>query len=80
MGSFYAKMRLPFSAKRQDPGRSQTLISSAIPCHDSQVVGLYQLSCPVRLIFLAAMSEDYTNALEHLQYSYSPLLQMVWLP
>ena len=44
-----------------------SVIESATPCHDAQVVGLYWDSNPLRLTFLAAMSEDYTTAPQHLQ-------------
>ena len=56
-----------FSAKRWDRRNRADLIESATPCHDAQVVGLYRDSNPLRLIILAAMSEDYTTAPQHLQ-------------
>ena len=43
------------------------LIKSAIPCHDAQVVGLYQVSNPLDQTVLAAKSEDYITAPHHLQ-------------
>ena len=58
-----------FSAKRWDCRHRVDLIESATPCHDAQVVGLYRDSNPLRLTFLAAMSEDYTTAPQHLQWS-----------
>ena len=39
------------------------------PCHDARVVGPYRDSNPLRLTILAATSEDYTTAPQHLQYS-----------
>ena len=56
-----------FSAKRWDRRNRADLIESATPCHDVQVVGLYRDSNPLRLTILAAMSEDYTTAPQHLQ-------------
>ena len=56
-----------FSAKRWDRRNRADLIESATPCHDAQVVGLYWDSNPLRLTILAAMSEDYTTAPQHLQ-------------
>ena len=56
-----------FSAKRWDRRNRADLIESATPCHDAQVVGLYPDSNPLRLTILAAMSEDYTTAPQHLQ-------------
>ena len=56
-----------FSAKRWDRRSRADLIESATPCHDAQVVGLYRDSNPLRLTILAAMSEDYTTAPQHLQ-------------
>ena len=56
-----------FSAKRWDRRNRADLIESATPCHDAQVVGLYRDSNPLRLTILAAMSEDYTTAPQHLQ-------------
>ena len=55
-----------FSAKRWDRRNRADLIESATPCHDAQVVGLYRDSNPLRLTILAAMSEDYTTAPQHL--------------
>ena len=55
-----------FSAKRWDRRSRADLIESATPCHDAQVVGLYQDSNPLCLTVLAAMSEDYTTAPQHL--------------
>ena len=55
-----------FSAKRWDRRNRAGLIESAIPRHDAQVVGLYRDSNPLRLTLLAAMSEDYTMAPQHL--------------
>ena len=55
-----------FSAKRWDRRNRADLIESATPCHDAQVVGLYRGSNPLRLTILAAMSEDYTTAPQHL--------------
>ena len=56
-----------FSAKHWDRRNRADLIESATPCHDAQVVGLYRDSNPLRLTILAAMSEDYTMAPQHLQ-------------
>ena len=55
-----------FSAKRWDRRNRADLIESATPCHDAQVVGLYRDLNPLRLTILAAMSEDYTTAPQHL--------------
>ena len=55
-----------FSAKRWDRRNRADLIESTTPCHDAQVVGLYRDSNPLRLTILAAMSEDYTTAPQHL--------------
>ena len=55
-----------FSAKRWDRRRREDLIESATPCHDAQMVGLYLGSNPVRTTVLAAKSEDYTTAPQHL--------------
>ena len=55
-----------FSAKHWDRRSRAELIESATPCHDAQVVGLYRDSNPLRLTILAAMSEDYTTAPQHL--------------
>ena len=57
-----------FSAKRWDRRNRAGLIESATPCHDAQVAGLYRDSNPLRLTVLAAMSEDYTTAPQHLQH------------
>ena len=56
-----------FSAKRWDRRNRADLIESATPCHDAQVAGLYWNSNPLHLTVLAAMSEDYTTAPQHLQ-------------
>ena len=56
-----------FSAKRWDRRNRADLIESATPCHDAQVVGPYRDSNPLRLTVLAAMSEDYTTAPQHLK-------------
>ena len=56
-----------FSTKRWDRRNRVDLIESATPCHDAQVMGLYRDSNPLRLTVLAAMSEDYTTAPQHLQ-------------
>ena len=58
-----------FSAKRWDRRNRADLIESATPCHDTQVVGPYRDSDPLRLNVVASMSEDYTTAPQHLQYS-----------
>ena len=55
-----------FSAKRWDRRNRADLLESATPCHDAQVVGPYRDSNPLRLTTLAAMSEDYTTAPQHL--------------
>ena len=51
-----------FSTKRWDGRSSEALIKSAIPCHDAQMVGPYQVSSPLRLTALTTKSEDYTTA------------------
>ena len=56
-----------FSAKRWDRRNRADLIESATPCHDAHVVGPYRDSNPLCLTILAAMSEDYTTAPQHLQ-------------
>ena len=56
-----------FSAKRWDRRNRADLIESATPCHDAQMMGLYRDSNPLRPTVLAAMSEDYTTAPQHLQ-------------
>ena len=56
-----------FSAKRWDRRNRADLIESATPCHDTQVVGHYRDSNPFRLTVLAAISEDYTTAPQHLR-------------
>ena len=55
-----------FSAKHWDRRNRADLIESATPCYDAQVVGLYRDSNPLLLTILAAMSEDYTTAPQHL--------------
>ena len=55
-----------FSAKRWDRRNRADLIESATPCHDALVVGSYRDSNPLHLTVLAAMSEDYTTAPQHL--------------
>ena len=62
-----------FSAKRWDRRNRADLIESATPCHDAQVMGLYRDSNPLRLTVLAAMSEDYTTAPQHLQTKFSSI-------
>ena len=47
------------------------LIESATPCHDTQVMGFYRVSNPLRVTVLAAKSEDYTTVKQHLQYTTS---------
>ena len=42
------------------------LIESATPCHDAQVMGPYRDTNALRLNVLAANSEDYTTAPQHL--------------
>ena len=60
-----------FSTKHWDRRNRVDLIESATPCHGAQVVGPYRDSNPLRLTVLAAMSEDYTTAPQHLQeYEY----------
>ena len=54
-----------FSAKRWDRRNRADLIESATPCHDAQV---YRDSNPLRLTVLAAISEDYTTAPQHLHH------------
>ena len=59
-----------FSAKRWDRRNRAHLTDSATPCHDTQVVGSYRVSNgvsnPLPLTGLAAKSEDYTTAPQHL--------------
>ena len=55
-----------FSANRWNRRNRAGLIESATPCHDAQVVGTYRDSNPLRLTVLAAISEDYTTAPQHL--------------
>ena len=56
-----------FNDKRSDRRNRADLIESATPCHDAPVVWPYCDSNPLRLTVLAAMSEDYTTAPQHLQ-------------
>ena len=58
-------------AKRWDCRNRDDLIESATPCHDAQVVGLYRDLNPLCLTILAAMSEDYTTAPQHLQVCFA---------
>ena len=60
-----------FSAKRWDLRNRVDLIESATPCHDAQVVGPYRDSNPLRLTVLAAVSEDYTTAPQHLRFKFN---------
>ena len=46
---------------------SEALIESATACHDAQVVGLCQISNPLRLTVLTAKSVDYNSGPQHLQ-------------
>ena len=55
-----------FSAKRWDRRNRADLIEFATPCHDAQVAGPYQDLNPLHMTVLAAMSEDYTTAPQHL--------------
>ena len=57
-----------FSRNRAD------LMESATPCHDAQVVWPYRDSNLLRLTVLAAMSEDYTTAPQHLQISRNSII------
>ena len=66
-----------FSAKRWNCRIRIDLIESVTPCRDAQVVGPYWGSNPLHLTVLAAMSEDYTTAPQHLQYeTLDPLLSL----
>ena len=65
-----------FSAKPWDRRNRADLIESATPHHDAPVVGSYRVSSPLRLIVLAAMSEDYTTAPQHLQV---PVVLCSWI-
>ena len=56
-----------FTAKRWDRRSSEVLIELATPCHDTQVVGPYQVSNPLCLTVLTAKSVEYTTALQYLQ-------------
>ena len=58
------KVKLRFSAPSAGIAEIE---QNATPCHDAQVVGPYRDSNPLRLTILAAMSEDYTTAPQHLQ-------------
>ena len=55
-----------FSAKNWDGRNRADLIGSATPFHDTEVVGPYLDLNPLCLTVLAAMSEDYTTAPQHL--------------
>ena len=57
-----------FSAKRWDRRNRADLMEPASPCHDPQVRGSYRVSNPLRLTVPAAKSEDYTTALQRLQF------------
>ena len=62
------KVKLRFSVPRAGVARNRAyLIESETPCRDAQVVGPYRDSNALRLAVLAAMSEDYTTAPQHLQ-------------
>ena len=62
------KVEIAFiSAKRWNRRIRADLIESATPCRDAQVVGSYRVSNPLCLTILAAKSEDYTTAPQHLQ-------------
>ena len=67
-----------FSAKRWDRRNRADLIESVTPCHDAPVVGFYPDSNPLRLTILAAMSEDYTMAPQHLHMVWLKILSMVY--
>ena len=54
------------SAKRQDPRNKTNLMKFVTLCHDAQLVWFYQVSNPPCLTVLAAKSEDYTTAPQHL--------------
>ena len=47
-----------FSAKRWDRRNIADLIEPATICHDAHVMGSYWVSNPLRLVVLAAKSED----------------------
>ena len=68
-----------FSAKRWDRRNRAGIIECPTPCHDAQVVGLYWDSNPLRLTILAAMSEDYTTAPQHLQIMDIKLKNQLWI-
>ena len=57
-----------FSAKRWDRRNRADIIKSATPCNDAYVVRSYRVSNPLHLTVLAAMSEDYTTAPQHLRF------------
>ena len=68
-----------FSAKRWDRRNRADLIESATPCHDAQVAGLCWDSNPLRLTVLAAMSEDYTTAPQHLSEYEANQIQILFI-
>ena len=68
-----------FSAKHWDRRNRADLIESATPCHDALVVGPYRDSNPLRLTVLAAMSEDYTTAPQHLHTSFVLILECYFI-
>ena len=60
------KVKLRFSAPSAGVVEIADVIKSATPCHDAQVAGLYRDSNPLCLTIMAAASEDYTTAPQHL--------------
>ena len=56
-----------FNTKGWDRRNRADLIESATPGHDAHLMGSYRVSNPLRLIVLAAKSEDYTTVPQHLQ-------------
>ena len=53
------------------------LIKSATPRHDAQVVGSYRVLNSLHLTVLAARSEDYTIAPQHLKQVFQNLFQVI---
>ena len=55
-----------FNAKRCDNRNGADPMECLTSCHEAQVVGSYQILGPLYLTVLAAESEDYTIAPQHL--------------
>ena len=67
MESIPAFPKLSYRCKGWDRRSGEDIIDSLTLSYDTQVVGLYLGSNPLRVNFLVAKSEDYTTALQHLQ-------------